>query len=117
MADQSKTDVVRAGPLAMACDRREYRGRQILAGEHFQDLSFSEKRVVENHVDELLVSLREERPSDACWSAACQSEFLAEWKLREPSDQLVLCVALQLCGRARDERELHEVHQVQVAEK
>ena len=112
MPDESKSDVVPTRPFAMARDCRQNRSRKIFTGKHLQDLRFGKERIVEDHVDELLIPFREERAGYARRPAPRQSESLAEWKLRKPRDQLVLSIALQLRRRAWKESELYEIHQV-----
>jgi len=43
--------------------------------------------------------------------------FLAERQLRKPRNELLLCIALELRGNAGQERKLHQIHQVQFADK
>jgi hypothetical protein len=116
MTDQSETYVVIAGPFAMARDCGNHGNGEIFPGEHLQDLSFREKGIVEDYVDQLFVSFGEKRAGNAGWSAPGQCEFLAERKLRKTCAQLILRVALQFRGGTRQKSKLYKVHQVKLTE-
>ena len=66
--------------------------------------------------NDLRVSLREERASQTRRPAPRQRNFLSERKLRQPRNQLILRIPFQLRGNARQQRKLHEIHQVKIAQ-
>jgi hypothetical protein len=100
----------------MPGNRGNHVERELFPGEHSQDLRLGELGVVEDDADDLLVTLGEQRAGDARGSAPRECEFLPERKLGKPCDKLILGVALQFPGRAGQERELHQVHQIKLAE-
>jgi hypothetical protein len=116
VADERQADVVGAGPFAVLSDGQDYVGRKIVAGEDFQDLGFGEMGVIEHDGEDLRMAFGQERSRDAGRSAASESDFLTERKMREAGEELFFGDASQVGGRARTEGELGQVHQVKFAD-
>src|SRR5713101_9315090 len=116
MADQREPNVVSDGPFAVLHDRRYHRRGQLFPRQHSQNLRFGHVGVVQHNGNGLRVTLGKQRARDPRWSSPRQRDFLAERKLRQTREQLLFGVALQLGGNTGQDRHLHKVHQIEVAE-
>ncbi len=75
-----------------------------------------ERIVARGDGDNLRVPFRQQRSGHARRAAPRQRDFLAERELRQPRQQLIFSVALELRGNSGQNRYLHKIHQVQVAQ-
>ena len=89
MTNESKTDVIDAGPFAVVNDGVNDFGVDPFARENLEDLGFGEMRVIEDDGKDLRAAFRKQRPRYTAGSAACQSDFLAERKLGKPADESI----------------------------
>jgi hypothetical protein len=89
MTNESKTDVVGAGPFAVVNDGVNDFRVDLFARENLEDLGFGEMRVIEDDGKDLRAAFRKQRPRHTAGSAACQSDFLAERKLGKPADESI----------------------------
>jgi len=89
MTNESKTDVISAGPFAVVNDGVNDFGVDLFARENLENLGFGEMRVIEDDGKDLRAASREQRSCHAGRSAACQSDSLAERKLRKPTYELI----------------------------
>ena len=64
-------------------------GAELFAGENLEDLGFGDMRVVEDNRKNLGAAFGEQRARHSVRAAAGESYFLAKWKLRKPSDELI----------------------------
>lgn len=102
MADECEADVVGAGPFVVLREGQDNLGRECLAGENSQDLGLGEMGVVEYDEEDLRVAFGEERACDPGGTAPSEGHFLAEWKLREAAEELLLGDAFYFAGCARE---------------
>lgn len=116
MADQGEADVVDAGPFRMLTNCTDHVGWQRLAGENLQDLRFGKIGVVEHDGKKLRMTFGKERARDARGPTPGQRDFLADWKLRQPGEELIFCDAFSFGGGAGKQGELGQVHQVKIAD-
>lgn len=116
MADKRQADIVSNGPLTMLGNRRDHRHRYLLSGQGFQDLCLIHVRIVEDDRNDLLMAFDQKRSRDAGRTAAGESNFLAEGELRQPREQLILGVKFQFRGNTGRKRDLHQVHQIEIAQ-
>src|SRR5580693_7934822 len=116
MPDQSQPHVIGNRPFAVLGDGAHHHRGKLFARKRSQHLRFRQISIVQNDGDDLRVPLREKRASKARRPPPGQGDFLSQRQLRQPRNQLVLRVPFQLRGNSRQKRELHEVHQVKIAQ-
>jgi hypothetical protein len=116
VAYQSQSNIVGMGPLGMLSDGLNDGGRNLFAGKSFQDLRFGEMRIVENDGEGLRMAFREKSSGDAGGPATGQRDFLAKRELGQAGRELIFRVALQIGRDAGCERELDEIHEIEIAQ-
>src|SRR5947208_17118585 len=110
MAYQSQPHIVRTGPFAVMGDGGNHASGKSLARQRFEDLRFRQVRVVENDGEDLGMAFRKQRTGNARGTAARQSNFLPEGKLRQARSQLFFGMELELGGSAGLQSELDQIH-------
>jgi hypothetical protein len=89
MPDKSKPHVVEEGPFVVANDAVNDVSVEFFARQDFEDLRFSEVRIIEDDGKDLRMALAQERARNPGGAAAGESDFLAERKLGQASDDLI----------------------------
>src|SRR5260370_33637379 len=115
MTDEREAHVVGVRPLAMLRDGLDDAKGKAVARQGFQNLRFGELQIVQHDGENLRVPLGEERAGRASGAAAAERDLLSQGKLRKARDQLSFGIDLQLGGSAGKQWELHQSHEIELA--